>query len=42
MAYQLSDFANFGISVAMTAQDDAVLGKHVHKAACQEDLAFAY
>ena len=42
MAYQLSDFADLGISVAMTAQDDAVLEKHLHKEARQEDLAFAY
>ena len=42
MAYQLSDFADFEISVAMTTRDDAVLGEHVHKAAHQEDLAFAY
>ena len=42
MAYQLSDFADFEVSVAMTAQHDAVLDKHVHKAARQEDLAFAY
>ena len=42
MAYQLSDFADFEVSVAMTAKDDAVLDQHVHKAARQEDLAFAF
>ena len=42
MAYQLSDFADFEVSVAMTAQHDAVLDKHLHKADRQEDLAFAY
>ena len=42
MAYQLSDFADLEISVAMATRDDAVLGEHVHKTACQEDLAFAY
>ena len=42
MAYQLNDFEGFTISVAMTAQDDAVLGEHLHKEARQEDLAFAY
>lgn len=42
MAYQLSDFDDLEISVAMTTRDDAVLGEHVHKPARQEDLAFAY
>ena len=42
MAYQLSEFADFEASVAMTAQDDTVLGEHVHKPGRQEDLAFAY
>ena len=42
MAYQLNDFSNFAVSVAMTAQDDVILGKHLHKEARQEDLAFAY
>ena len=42
MAYQLSDFTDLEISVAMTAQDDSVLGKHLHKENRQEDLAFAY
>ena len=42
MAYQLNDFSDFAISVAMTAQDDVILGKHLHKEARQEDLAFAY
>ena len=42
MAYQLSDFAQVEISVAMTARDDLVLGEHLHKEARQEDLAFAY
>ena len=42
MAYQLDDFADYDISVAMTAQQDGILGAHVHKKADQEDLAFAY
>ena len=42
MAYQLSDFAGLDVSVAMTAQDDRILGDHVHKENRQEDLAFAY
>ena len=42
MPYELSNFANFSLSVAMTAQDDATLGEHVHKGPKQEDLAFAY
>ena len=42
MAYQLSDFADLDVSVAMTAQDDRILGGHVHKENRQEDLAFAY
>ena len=42
MAYQLSDFEDIEISVAMTARHDAVLGEHLHKADRQEDLAFAY
>ena len=42
MAYQLSDFADREISVAMTASDDGILGEHVHKPGRQEDLAFAY
>ena len=42
MAYQLSDYTNSELSVAMTARHDAVLGEHVHKEGCQEDLAFAY
>ena len=42
MAYQLSDFADLEISVAMTAKNDEILGEHVHKDDRQEDLAFAY
>ena len=42
MADQLTDFGDYEISVAMTAQVDAVLADHVHKGAEQEDLAFAY
>lgn len=42
MPYELSDFANFSLSVAMTAQDDTTLGEHVHKGPKQEDLTFAY
>ena len=42
MAYQLIDFADLDISVALTARDDRLLGGHVHKAGRQEDLAFAY
>lgn len=42
MPYELSNFAKFSLSVAMTAQDDATLGEHVHKGPKQEDLAFAY
>lgn len=42
MPYELSNFANFSLSVAMIAQDDATLGEHVHKGPKQEDLAFAY
>ena len=42
MAYQLSDFAGLDLSVAMTAEQDRLLGTHVHKANGQEDLAFAY
>ena len=42
MAYQLSDFAGFDLSVAMTADQDRLLDTHVHKPNRQEDLAFAY
>ena len=42
MACELNAFANLEISVAMTAQDDRILGKHLHKERRQEDLAFAY
>ena len=42
MAYQLSEFITYERSVAMTAQDDGILGRHVHKDGRQEDLAFAY
>ena len=42
MACELNAFANLEISVAMTAQDDRTLGKHLHKQRRQEDLAFAY
>ena len=42
MPYELSNFANFSLSVAMTARDDATLGEHVHKGAKQEDLTFVY
>ena len=42
MPYELSNFAKFSLSVAMTAQADATLGEHVHKGPKQEDLAFAY
>ena len=42
MAYQLNDFTKFAVSVAMTAGHNAILGDHLHKKACQEDLAFAY
>src|SRR5450759_1894236 len=42
MAWQLSDFAPFELSVAMTAEMDRTLGQHLHKPFRQEDLAFAY
>ena len=42
MAYQLSDFVGLDLSVAMTAEQDRLLGTHVHKPNWQEDLAFAY
>ena len=42
MACELNAFANLEISVAMTAQDDRILGEHLHKERRQEDLAFAY
>ena len=42
MAHQLADFNDYEISVAMTADVDAVLADHVHKDADQEDLTFAY
>lgn len=42
MAYQLKDFAGLETSVAMTAEVDAVLAKHLHKELQQEDLTFAY
>ena len=42
MAYQLSDFANYDISVAMTAKDDAVLDEHLHGMSSQAGLTFAY
>ena len=42
MAYQLDDFENAEISVAMTGRYDAILGEHLHKPGRQEDLAFAY
>ena len=42
MAYQLSDFADFELSVAMTERVDAALGEHLHKEDNQEDLTFAY
>ena len=42
MAHQLADFSDHEISVAMTADVDAVLADHVHKDADQEDLTFAY
>ena len=42
MAYQLTDFTNLELSVAMTAQHDSILSEHVHKEARQEDLSFAY
>ena len=42
MAYQLGDFVDTEISVAITGQYDAILGDHLHKPGRQEDLAFAY
>src|SRR5947207_1684907 len=42
MAYQLSDFANLDISIAMTADTDAALRLHLDKGPLQEDLCFAY
>jgi hypothetical protein len=42
MAYQLKDFSGLDLSVAMTADVDGVLGRHVHKGPRQEDLTFAY
>ena len=38
----MTDLANYELSIAMTAQVDAVLGEHVHKPRLQEDLTFAY
>ena len=42
MAHQLADHSDHEISVAMTAEVDAVLSDHVHKDTGQEDLTFAY
>ena len=38
----MTDLVNCDVSIAMTAQVDAVLGDHVHKPGLQEDLTFAY
>ena len=42
MAYNLTDYAKYELSIAMATEHDAVLSEHVHKEDCQEDLAFAY
>ena len=42
MAYQIADLGDFELSVAMTAQVDAVLSQHLHKPEHQEDLTFVY
>lgn len=42
MSYQLPDLKDRDLSVALTAELDRALGKHLHKPRWQEDLAFAY
>ena len=42
MAYQVNNWESHNLSVAMTAQVDAVLDRHLHKPSRQEDLTFAY
>ena len=42
MAYNLIDYTDYELSIAMASKHDAVLCEHVHKEGCQEDLAFAY
>src|ERR1044071_2573225 len=42
MACELADFAAWDISVAMTAELDDALGRHLHKGKFQEDLTFGY
>jgi hypothetical protein len=42
MAYQLADFIDLDLSIAMTAKVDRLLGSHLHKGPRQEDLTFAY
>ena len=38
----MTDIAEYDISAAMTADNDSVLGEHLHKPNNQEDLAFGY
>lgn len=40
--YQLADYANVDLSVAMTAELDGALSRHLDKGPHQEDLTFAY
>lgn len=40
--YQLADFENVELSVAMTETIDAKLVAHLNKGECQEDLTFAF
>lgn len=42
MAYQLADFRDLDVSVAMTAETAKALGGHLYKGPRQEDLCFAY
>src|SRR5438552_7047136 len=42
MAYQLADFRDLDVAVAMTAEIANKLGSHLYKGPRQEDLCFAY
>jgi hypothetical protein len=42
MAYQLTDIGEYDLSVAMTAELEEALGRHLHKPRRQEDCAFGY
>jgi len=42
MTYNEESLARFEFSVALAAELDRALGRHLHKAGGQEDLAFAY